>query len=506
MSDNKRILKNSGILYVRLLITSIVGLISTRLLLQALGVSDYGLYSIVGGIVIMMGFLNTVMISTTYRYIAFEMGKGNFAGINQVFNISLIIHICIALILILFAETLGVFYINNYLNVPKGNISDALFVFRFSVWGTFFSILSVPYQGLITAQENFFIRASIEIIRSILKLGAVFLIIYYLGNRLRLYSVLIMIVMLVPPVLFYLYSLKKYASIIQWNFQKKWEKYNEMVSFSGWIMIGAGASVGKTQGAALIINSFFGTVLNASFGIANQVSTVVTMFAQNLGQAAIPQITKSFSAGNTNRSTELTIYISKYSFLLMLFPALPILLETDFILKLWLNDVPEYSGIFIKLMIVYALIESMSTGIYAVVQASGKIKWFQIISSTILLLCLPIAYFLFTLGLQPYYIVVVYISSLILILLVNLILLKKIVAFDVKALISKSYLKSFTVVLFIIPLFFIRNFMTEGLFRLVTMTLLGTITYLNVVFFFGLERHERQIIISTIKKAALRRF
>ena len=500
MSDNSRIIKNSGILYVRLLITTIVGLISTRLLLQALGVSDYGLYSIVGGIVILMGFLNTVMMSTTYRYIAYEMGKGNYTGINQVFNISLIIHFCLAVLLILLAETLGRFYIINYLNVPDGKVTDALFVFRFSICGTFFSIISIPYQGLITAQEKFFLRASIEVVRSLSRLGAVFLVIYYLGNRLRLYSVLMMIVMIVPPVLFYLYCNKKNASIIRWNFQKNWSKYKEMIGFSGWIMLGAGAYVGKVQGSALIINSFFGTILNASFGIANQVNTLISMFSKNLSQAAIPQITKSYGGDNIDRSTELVLFISKYSFFLMLLPALPILLEIDFILKLWLKDVPEYTSAFVKLMIIYALIETMNAGIPAVIQASGKIKWFMIIYSTISLLSLPVAYLLFTFGLPPYFITIVYILTLILATLTDLILLKKILSFNVKALIEKVYLRIFVVVVLLLPLFYVRNLITESFSRFIIISILAVVLYSVVIYFVGIEKRERIGIVNILKK------
>ena len=228
MSDNTRIIKNSGILYVRLIITSIVGLISTRLLLRALGISDFGLYSIVGGIVSIMAFLNTVMITTTYRYIAYEMGKKNYTAINQVFNISFTIHFFLALLLIILAETIGIFYIHNYLNVPSGQINDAIFVFRFSIYATFFSIISIPYQGLITAQEKFSVRASIEIIRSLLRLAAVFLVIQYLGNRLRLYSVLMMFVTIVPPILFFLYCKKNTLRLFNGIFKdvgasiKKW--------------------------------------------------------------------------------------------------------------------------------------------------------------------------------------------------------------------------------------------------------------------------------------------
>ncbi|MCD4679056.1 MAG: hypothetical protein K8S00_01590, partial [Bacteroidales bacterium] len=457
MNDNTRIIKNSFILYVQLIITSIVSLISTRLVLQALGVSDFGLYSIVGGIVVMMGFLNTVMITTTYRYITFEMGKGNSTGVNQVFNICLVIHISLALLLILFAETVGRFYILNYLNVQYSKLDDAMFVFRFSVWGAFFSIICIPFQGLITAQEKFSTRASIKILRSLLRLGVVLIVISFLGNRLRLYSVLMMIVMIIPPSLYYLYCHKKYKHIIRWNFQNNWSKYKEMIVFSGWILLGAGAVVGKVQGTAIIINLFFGTILNASFSIANQVNHLILMFSKSLSQAAIPQITKSFSSGNSERTIQLAFYISKYSFFLMLFPAMLFILETEFILKLWLGEVPQYTSVFINLMIINALIEVTSSGIPAAVHATGRIKWFQIILSIISLLSLPAAYVLFMLGYPPYYILVTYIVSSIVMVIVQLFLLKRLLKFNVKEFLKKTFLRIFYVTISVSPVFFIQN-------------------------------------------------
>lgn len=500
MSDNTRIIKNSGILYIRLFTTSIIGLIATRILLQSLGTSDFGLYSVVGGIVVMMAFLNTVMITTTYRYIAFELGKGNSGGVNQIFNISLVIHIVLAFLLILFAETLGRFYIQHYLNVPFDSVDDALFVFRFSVFGTFFSILSIPFQGLITAQENFFIRACIAIFRSVLKLGAVLILLFYLGNRLRLYSILMMFVMMTPLILFFLYSRKKYSSLIRWNFQKNIKKYKEMLGFSGWILLGAGASVGKVQGAALIINSFFGTILNASFGIATQINSMILMFSRNLSQAAIPQITKSYSSGNSERSMQLVLYIAKYSFFLMLLPALPILLEINFILKLWLKEVPQYTSIFINLMIINGLIEATYAGIPAAVQATGKIKWFQIILSAISLLSLPIAYILFAVGYPPHSILVIYICSSVIMILVMLALLKRLINFNVKKFIIHSYLRIFYVAISVSPLFLIRNLYEESIIRFILISMLAVIWVLIAIYNLGMEKKEKEKIVTNVKK------
>lgn len=504
MSDNSRILKNSGILYIQLFISSVLGLIASRLVLQSLGASDFGLYSVVGGIVVMMNFLNTAMISTSFRYIAFEMGKGNLEGINKVFNISLVIHACLALLFVLFAETLGSCYIYHYLNIPINRIEDAMFVFRFSVLASVFSILSIPFQGLITAQEKFSIRALISVSSSILKLSAVIILLYFIGNRLRLYAVLMSVVILVTTILFILYCRKEYASIICWNFQRDKSKYKEMIGFSGWIMLGAGAIIGKVQGAALIINSFFGTILNASFGIANQVNSIVLMFSQNLSQAAIPQITKSYSSGNSDRTLQLVYYISKYSFFLMLFPSLPILLETEFILKLWLVEVPEYTTIFCQLMLIDALIVCLSSGIPAVVYATGKIKYFQLILSTTSLLSLPVAYMLFQFGYPPYSILVTYIVTASINVVIRQVLLKSLINFDVKIFIKKSYLKILYVVAFVSPLFFIRNLFQEGITRFILLSMLAVIWCLIGVYIVGIEKKEKVLVVSTLNKVCIK--
>lgn len=498
MSENSKILKNSGILYIRLLITSIASLFIARIVLQSLGASDFGLYSVVGSIVVMLNILNTTMVSTSFRYIAFEMGKGDQGNVNQVFNISLFIHICLALVVVLFAETAGRFYIHHYLNVSNDRIADAMFVFRFSVLATVFSIFSIPFQGLLTAHENFSIRSSIEVIAVLLRLVAAIIIVYYSGSKLRLYAILILGATAVPAVLYILYCLKKYASAVYWNFQHDINKYKEMIGFSSWIMLGAGACMGQAQGTALIINSFFGTILNASLGIASQVNSIVLAFAQNLGQAAIPQITKSYSSNNLNRTMQLVCYISKYSFFLMLLPALPILLEIDFILKLWLGTVPQYTGVFCKLMIVNALLETMNSGLPATVQASGKIKYFQIFLSATSLLSLPVAYLLFKFGCPPFAILAVYIVTTLINLVIWQVLLKKLINFNVKYFIEISYLKILYVSAIVSPLFLIQNLFHESLTRFILLSAFSVIYFLITVYFVGLEKKEKELIGATI--------
>jgi len=487
-----------------LIVTSIIGIFTSRFVIDNLGASDFGLYSVVGGVVVMMAFLNTVMISTTYRYIAFEIGKGNMQGVNKVFNISMVIHLCLAFIVLLLTETVGVFYVRHYLVVEPGKILDAVFVLRFSTYATIFSIVSVPFQGLVAAKENFIIQASIEVLRSILALGLAISLFYYFGNRIRYFSLFTTIISVVPAFLFFEYCRRKYSEVVKWKLQRDKSKYREMISFSGWIMIGAGASVGQTSGSALIINSFFGTLLNAAFGIATQVNSIVLVFARNLGQAAIPQITKSFSSGNTERTMSLAAYISKYTTFLMMLPALPILLETRYLLTLWLGDLPPYTVEFCQLMIINALITGLGGGLPAVVQATGKIKYFQIIMSTTSLLSLPIAYGLFKFGYPPSAILFAYISTAVINVIVWQVLLKTIIDFDVVFFLKTAYLKIVYITGLITPLFFIVNLFESSLLRFIIMSLCSIGWLCISIFLFGLEQKEKIMVWTTIRNVVKR--
>lgn len=490
MSDNRRIAKNSLILYLQLLITAIVGLFSSRIVLQNLGASDFGLYNVVGGIVVMINLLNTAMTSTTYRFIAFEMGKGNISSVNKVFNISLMIHACLAFMVVLFAETLGSFYVYHYLNAPADRISDAMFVFRFSYFGVVFSIISIPFKGLVTAQEKFFLQAFIEITHILLRLAAAALLIYGV-NRLRMYAVLTMIALAVTSIMYIVYCRRKYLSIVSWQFHKDKSKYREMIGFSSWIMLGAMGTIGKVHGSALVINFFFGTILNAAYGIANQVNHFILLFSQNLGVAVIPQITKNYSGGNLGRTMQLVFYMPKYSFFLMLLPTLPILLETEYLLDLWLDIVPEYTSLFCQLMIVGALIECLNSGVQAAVEATGKIKYFHIFRSVISLSSLPVAIILFKFNYPPQTILVIYIVTTFVRVIAEQLVLKGLIEFDVKEYFRISYLRILYVVICISPLFLIKNIFTQGASRFFSVLFASLVWLALVVYIVGIEKGER---------------
>lgn len=489
--SNAIIFKNSIILYARLIVTSLLGIITSRIVLNALGVEDFGLYAVVGGVVLMMSLLNTVLISTSFRFIAFEMGKKDSGKVNEIFNISLALHIAMALLLLILAETLGTFYIENYLKVQSGQIHEALFVFRLSVLAALFSIVSIPFQGLMTAKEDFFARAVIEILAGLAKLIAAFCIISFKGNRLIFYTELMLVASSIGPVAFILYSKITYGALTVFKISKNWKTYKEFFKFSSWIMFGAAASIGKIQGTALVINSFFGTVLNAAFGLANQMNTFLIMFAQNIGQAAIPQITKNYSGGNLGRSKNLTAAISKFSFFLMLIPAVPILLYTELILRIWLKELPEFVVIFCKLMIINALIDCSNAGVAAAIHATGNIKYYQIILSCNTLLALPISYCLFKYNFSPPTIILVFISISIINSIISQFFLKFVVGFKMMDYFKKVYLGIIAVLISLIPIYFLSSYFENKLYSLVIFSTISTTWILLSVFLVGLTKEEK---------------
>lgn len=504
MSDNTKIVKNSIVLYIRLAITTALGLFTSRLILKNLGASDFGLYSVVGGVVVILSVLNMAIASSSYRFIAFEMGKGDLSAVNKVFNISLTLHICLAFIIFLLAETVGLFYVYHYLNVPEGKLDDAVFVFHFSVAATVINIFGIPFQSLITATEKFAVRATIEVISAVLRFCIAFFLVYCLGNRLRLYSVLTGMMWTVTAVMFISYCRWKYLDIVQWKFQKDAAKYREMTSFSGWTLLGALAMVGWSQGAAIVLNLFFGTIINAAFGVAKQVSDLITTFTHTLGTVSVPQIHKTYSVGNIDRTMQIVYHISKYTFFLMLLPSLPALLETDYLLSIWLGDVPEYTVIFCQLTILAALVQSLKGSASTVIQSTGNIKYFEITMSAIYLLSLPIGYLFLKSGFPPYSIMIVYISAESINLIILMLTLKKLVNFDILKFAKFVYLKIFYVISLISPLFIIKNMCTEGLVRFAVMSVAAVIWLLIAVYLVGIDKNERQVIRYRVSKILLK--
>jgi len=498
MDDNKKIAFNSIIIFIRLVISTIVGIYASRIVLDALGASDYGLYNVVGGIVSMLNVINAAMLSTTYRYLAFEIGRKFGGNPNKVFNTSLLIHSLFALFLIILGVTIGIWYINNYLNVEVGRLDDAKFVFIISLITTAISTIFVPYQGLQVAYEKFAVNASIDIVSQLFKIGALLLFIYT-GNRIRTYSIIMMVYTLISSFLYLAYCSSKYKEVITIRFYKDYLLIKQMLNYAVWTMFGAFANIGKNQGCAMIINFFYGTIVNAAFAVANQVEGLILMFSRTLNSAAIPQITKNYSGGNKERSTTLTCYISKYTFLLMSMVAFPILLEMKFLLGLWLKEIPNGTTIFCRLVVLGGLLDCLGAGIPALVNSTGNIRRYQIIVHTFMLLGLPIAMVFYKFGFNEYTISIIYCVIIFLSAFLKLFLLKRIFDFNVLNFIRISYIRMFIVALPLTTVYFLYDSSSFTLYEHIMGLFISEVFVLLCIYVLGLEKRERIMIVDLTK-------
>ena len=389
MSSSKTIAKNTLFLYFRMFLVMGVTLYMSRIVLEQLGVSDYGIYSLVGGIVALFGFLNSSMSSATQRYLAFDLGKKDEERLQKTFSVTLTIHIAIAILIFLIAETIGLWYVNNMVVLPSGRQFSANIVYQFSVLTALIGIIQVPYDSLIIAYEKMNVYAYISIIEVGLKLGLVFLLTIYGGDKLIAYAAMMFFVSLIIRVAYQFYCRKNYKAS-KYNFEYDKNYYRELVGYSGWNLFGGIASVSRGQGINIVLNLFFGTVVNAAYGLTLQVQSAVNQFVTNFQRAVNPQIIKSYSEGNLERTHRLIIQSSKFSFLLMLLLVAPILFNTDFILNLWLKNPPQYTSIFIQLSLIGVLIDCISYPFQTGIQATGKIKFYLIVVGGIIIMTLPL--------------------------------------------------------------------------------------------------------------------
>ena len=492
-NTNKAIAVNSIILYIRLGLTAIIGLFTTRYALIALGVDDFGLFSLLASVISFVSIVNTIMVATTNRFLAVAIGKNDISGANEQFVINLNIHVIIALLTFWVFTPLGELYIRTYLHY-SGSIDTAINVFRITMVGVAFSFVAVPYYGLLMAKERFIVFCATDVILHLLKLFVVVLLLYYFSHKIIIYAITSSFLSAFPLVVYFLYSNKHFRSIVKYRWVKKKALYKEVFAFSGWVSYGAVATVGKNQGAAIIVNLFFNTVMNTALGLANTVYSYVMMFAQNVTKPIAPQITKSYAAGDMDRCKQLMIMSSKFSFLLMLLISVPFLINTEWVLHLWLGNVPPFAAQFTLLMIVDALFDSLNPGIGEVIFASGRIKSFQLIVNTLRLLSIVCAFFVLKGGAPAYYLLYSYILFTILAFFARQIILHKTLGFDNRILIRGSYIPSLFVFLCFLPLLFIKIDIPVALYVVFSLVYL-----LIIIFFVGLNKKERDHILSFCK-------
>lgn len=497
---NKRIAKNTILLYINLFSAMLIGLYTSRVVLRILGVSDYGLFNVVGGVMALFTFLQGSLAKATSRFINVELGKKD-GDMNHIFNVCQLLHIILAAIIIILAETVGLWYIYNYLNVAPGKMDDAIFVYQISIITVSLGIINTPYGALFGSHERFLFTTSVSIINLILRLILVILMQYYNGNHLRYYAVAMSFTTVNAFALYHWVAYRNWPTYIKWKFVKGWKNYKEMLVFSNYNILSTLSFMARGTGSDLLINLFFGTAVNGAYAIAKSVSSYVTSFTAKFDSASGPQIIKAYSEGNLGRCYELVFKIGKFGLLLFEWVFFPLIIEIEFILHLWLGKVPEDAVDFCYATLLIAAVAFTGGGITQVINASGKVKWFKIQVSFWFLICVPIGYLLFKLGLPPTSILYMFVLADIIQRTIQLYLMKRILNFDSVLFIKKAYVRPFiiSVVMSIYAIMYSHLQITNDLQRIIGI-LACFVVGSCLIFYLGLTNGEREKLLSFIGK------
>ena len=498
--NNKRIAKNTALLYFRMLLTIIIGLYTSRVVLNTLGVSDYGVYNIVGGIVAMLAFLNAAMVASSQRFISFELGIGNLEKLKTVFCTSVSIHVLLAGIILLVAETVGLWFVNTRLNIPSERMEAANWVYQYSILTLILTIISVPYNSCIVAHEHMKAYAYVSIVEVFLKLLVVYLLQLGCFDKLVLYAMLMTIVAFIVRFIYVFYCKRHFSECI-YHFIFNKDLFKEMFAFAGWSIIGNLGFSFKDQGSNIILILFFGTAVNAARGIALQVNGIVSNFSYNFTMALNPQITKQYAAGNVEESAKLVYAGCRYSFYLLLLIAVPVMINIDYLLQLWLGTVPEYTSQFLVLALIAALINVMAPPIVTALQATGKIKVFQIVICIIMLLELPLAYSILYYGGKPYMAMYPTILVMFIGLFARFIILRRLIpVYRLRYFIINIVVRNLLIgmICFLLSLWIGKCFQQDFIHFLLT-SLLTVVLSGFTIYILGLSRKERTKIMILIK-------
>jgi len=497
MNSNTRLIVNTVVMYARVFITMIISLLASRWILLGLGAEDFGLFNLVAGLLTLMMFLNLSMSTATQRFISFYLTKDGAAKAQTIFYYSCILHLLVAIIVIACIEIGGQYMLDHFLSVPTGKENLAKFVLHTLSISTFFTIISVPYNACMLAHENMLFVAIISIAEAVLRFACAFSLLYIPSHRLEYYALVVMGMQILSTIAYRTYSVTHYAeSKIKIQKVSDFRLLKEMVTYVGYNLIGSISSMLGTQGVSMLLNSFFGVIINAAYGIATQVQGQLTYFSNAVVSAARPQIVKSEGEGNRDRMLILSASACKMAFLLMSLFAIPLIIEMPYVLELWLKDVPNYTVEFSRLILILSLIFQFSIGVSVGVESVGNIKMLQIVVGTFNLLILPLGYVLLVNGFQPYSIIALKIGIESIALCLRLIISKKITGIRVTKFLAKTIIPSlFTFAAVTISCYFVRNSMDTSFLRLVLVSATSLITMTLLCFVYAFNRVEKEKFI-----------
>lgn len=501
-SANKRIARNSIFMSIRMVIVLCITLYTTRVLLNALGVEDYGVYNVVCGFVSMFAFLNTSMSNGIQRFFNFELGKNGVEGAKKVYNTSLLIQFLLTIIIVILTESFGLWYMHYKMVIPPERFVAAQWIFQFSIISLVFVIMQAPYAAAIMAHERMDFYAIVSVLDAFLKLAIVLVLPFISADLLIIYGLLVMLISIVNFLLYYGYSKRKFEEI---QFDKTFHRdlFKSMIRFSGWNIFGSLSGVMKEQGINLVLNAFFGPVVNAARGVAAQVNSGILGFVSNITIPVRPQVVQSYSKGDTKRVMNLTYSISKLSCFFLYLLALPICYEIDYVLHLWLgNNVPEHASVFVVIILMTSMMNNLNGAISAVVHATGIMRKYQLISSVTVLSSIPLAYFGLQLGLCPEFALWMVFLSMTLAQIAALVILKGLIEYSIKDYITKVLCPiTFVIISTIWIPYIIKSNIELGFMRFFIEGVTSVLVVCISVYFLGLNNTEKNLIKSMVTSA-----
>ena len=504
-ANNKRIAKNTLFLYFRSALILFAGLYTSREVLAQLGVSDFGVYNVVAGVIILFSFIQEAMNSATTRFFTFNLGKGNFHQLRKTFSLCINIHILTAVIILILGETVGLWFLNTQLNIPAERMGAANFVFHFSVLSACIGILQAPYMAVINAHERMKVYAYFGIADAVFKLTIALSLSFAPVDKLKIYSFLLFCVYFVMFIAYRIYCRKNFKEThFKWFWDKK--MFLQILGFSGWSMLSGISSVIGSYGVIMLLNMFHGVMANAAYGIMALVSTAVSQLSANLVTAFNPQVIKSYASGNIEYLHSLIFRFSRYSFLLLMMVIFPVVLNMDFLLNLWLKEVPDFAVAFCQIRSVNFLVEYTLSVLFAfAILATGKIKHFTIVSSICAVMNFVLCYLFFKHGYSPIVVPIVYITIGFVNIIVRDIFVKQLINFPVKKFYKKVLTCQITIVFITLPLPILLYFnINSPIISFFVTSSVFLILFLPSAYFFGLENSEKILLRNKIRRSPLK--
>lgn len=502
-ANNKRIAKNTLFLYFRTFIIMLISLYTSRVVLKALGETDFGIYNLIGGIVVFFGFMNTAMSAATQRYLNYHLGREENDEVRRVFSMSIIIHIMIVFGVMVLGETIGLWFVQTQLNIPPERSFAALWVYQFSLLYCCINIIRIPYNAVIIAYEKMDFYAYLSIIEAVLKLGIIYLLIISPIDSLIFYSALIFGVGVVVFLMYKIYCNRHFStSKIQWF----WDQtlFSKLMSFSGWSLFGSVANVSVDQGISVFFNLLFGVALNAALGLANQIHIAMVSFISSFQTAFSPQIVKYYATKDYDSFHNLIFRSSRLSYCLVFVIAFPLMVCINPILNLWLTDVPDYTASFSVIYIIYCMVDALSGPLWVSVQATGNIKRYQIEISLLILLNLPLVYLVLSCGFSPVYALSVRAGINILAYFYRIIYLTKRISFPGLKYIKQVIVPIGLITVISLPFAIYLSRFTETIALAIIVFAAMALFNLILVFTIGLKRTERAMIKHFLEKKELK--